>query len=228
MPNSTSHSGEDFASAQLQKDPTLSYEEVSTLAVESGVPIQPIQFGRALRSLKLTSNIASPAKGALPNNDAGNPEQEEHSNGENNRSLDESVEKSIRKSTPGFQFLVKALGQQPNVSYQALKIRADEQGLKIAPIMYGRAKALLGLVPISPRGKGKNRKHAAEKRIAGAIRSVLENPQEEMAKELTFVREVKDLIKIIKLFDADRQRLRGVLKSIASSIDEALKESDCP
>ena len=63
-----------------------------------------------------------------------------------------------RPSTPAFEFLVNELRSKPTCNYGELKAKADERGLKIAPIMYGRAKALLGLVPVRPRGQGKNRK----------------------------------------------------------------------
>ena len=65
-------------------------------------------------------------------------------------------------------FLVSALKRNPNAVYADLKARADEKKLPIYPIMFGRAKALLGLVKSAKRGTGKAAKAAAARARAGA------------------------------------------------------------
>jgi hypothetical protein len=47
------------------------------------------------------------------------------------------------------------LKKDKTASYADLKAKADDKKLKVFPIMYGRAKALLGLVPMAKRGEGK-------------------------------------------------------------------------
>ncbi|MFN3243417.1 MAG: hypothetical protein ACE37K_18080 [Planctomycetota bacterium] len=123
-----------------------------------------------------------------------------------------------RPSTPAFEFLVEELRAQPTISYGELKNRADDKGLKIAPIMYGRAKALLGLVPVRPRGQGKNRKKAT---VTGLPRAEAASA-EQFARQIETVRDIDDLVAIVKQLDAERRRLRAALDSIAGHIDEAL------
>ena len=61
-----------------------------------------------------------------------------------------------------------------SATYADLKAKADDRKLKVFPIMYGRAKALLGLVKMAPRGQGRvalARAATAEKRSARGPRS---------------------------------------------------------
>ena len=51
----------------------------------------------------------------------------------------------------GFDFAVEMLRLTPEISFQDLRDRARLAGLNLPPIVYGRAKALLGLVPTKPR-----------------------------------------------------------------------------
>ncbi len=60
------------------------------------------------------------------------------------------------KMTP-MDFIVEALKKDKNAVYADIHAAADKRGMKIYPIMFGRAKALLGLVPVKPRGQGKAR-----------------------------------------------------------------------
>lgn len=60
------------------------------------------------------------------------------------------------KMTP-MDFIVEALKKDKNAVYADIHAAAGKRGMQIYPIMYGRAKALLGLVPVKPRGQGKAR-----------------------------------------------------------------------
>ena len=72
-----------------------------------------------------------------------------------------------KKTQSPMDFLVSALKRNPEAVYADLKARADEKKLPVYPIMFGRAKALLGLVKSAKRGTGKAAKAAAAKRAAG-------------------------------------------------------------
>jgi transposase-like protein len=62
-------------------------------------------------------------------------------------------------------FLVDALKKNRKASYADLKAKADEKKLKLFPIMFGRAQAMLGIVKSAKRGTGKFAKaNAAAKR----------------------------------------------------------------
>ena len=62
---------------------------------------------------------------------------------------------------PMMDFVCGMLRKDRNVSYKEVQEMAVKKGFKIFPIVYGRAKALLGLVPTSPRGQGKAAKAAS-------------------------------------------------------------------
>lgn len=129
------------------------------------------------------------------------------------------------KSTPAFEFLVDSLRAEPTISYGELKARADGLELKIAPIMYGRAKALLGLVPVRPRGQGKNRKQPAAAAPPATLPPAKASTESQFGQQLESVRNIEDLVQIVKQLDSERRRLRTLLEQIANSIDEALDDA---
>jgi hypothetical protein len=51
--------------------------------------------------------------------------------------------------------IVATLTANPESTYADVKDKAEKKGFTIFPVMYGRAKALLGLVKVSPRGEGR-------------------------------------------------------------------------
>jgi hypothetical protein len=77
---------------------------------------------------------------------------------------------AAKKSSPPFDFIVEHLKKTPTAPYAEIAAAAQKKGLKIFPIMYGRAKAMLGLVDSAPRGTGKaaKEKKAAARRATAA------------------------------------------------------------
>lgn len=70
---------------------------------------------------------------------------------------------------PGFKVILDALEKDKNASYADVKAKAEKKGLTVYPIMFGRAKALLGLVPSRKRGEAKAaREKAATKKVGKA------------------------------------------------------------
>ena len=59
------------------------------------------------------------------------------------------------------EFLVDSLKKNRKASYADLKAKADEKKLKLFPIMFGRAQAMLGIVKSAKRGTGKFAKASA-------------------------------------------------------------------
>ena len=66
-----------------------------------------------------------------------------------------------KSQSPAMEFLVDSLKRNPKASYADLKAKADEKKLKLYPIMFGRAQALLGIVKSAKRGHGKAAKARA-------------------------------------------------------------------
>ena len=52
-------------------------------------------------------------------------------------------------------FIVEQLKKNRKAEYADIKAAADARRLKVFPIMFGRAQALLGIVKSRPRGQGK-------------------------------------------------------------------------
>jgi hypothetical protein len=64
-----------------------------------------------------------------------------------------------KKTQAGYEFFIEALKANKAASYAELREKAEGKGFKVFPIMYGRAKAALGLVK-SGAGKAKAAKVA--------------------------------------------------------------------
>lgn len=71
---------------------------------------------------------------------------------------------AAKAPSPALEFLVDALKRNPKAAYADLKAKADEKKLTVYPVMFGRAKLLLGLVKAKPRGTGRFAKASAAKR----------------------------------------------------------------
>lgn len=62
---------------------------------------------------------------------------------------------AAKKGNPAMDFIVEQLKKNPNIAYADIKQAADSKRLKVFPIMFGRAQAMLGIVKSKPRGQGK-------------------------------------------------------------------------
>ena len=214
-----------FALERLRQNPDLGFEALRQAAEAEGVPLLPIHYGRARRQLGL-ANAAAP--NPLPAAGAADATEADGTQADTVPSEPAQADAAAvpgpgltRPSTPAFEFLVNALRHKPTSSYSELKIKADVRGLKIAPIMYGRAKALLGLVPVRPRGQGKNRKKASVSELSHAEAS----SAEQFAKQIEAVREPADLRAIARQLDMERRRLRTVLEQLATQIGAVINGS---
>lgn len=126
-----------------------------------------------------------------------------------------------RKGSPAFDFLVQELRRDGTLNYGTLRASAEAKGFRIAPIMYGRAKAVLGLVPVKARGQGA-KKAAAAAGVPRVLKQVESVAADRFSKQLDEVRNLDQLVSVVKDLDAERRRLRGLLERIVAMIDEAL------
>jgi hypothetical protein len=225
-------SGEAFAVERLRENPDLDYAALRRLAGEAGVTIQPIQYGRARKQLGLPpmqkpsraivlspqgeSAVAKAAPLAMTAAASSRDEDE----------ADEPASDMVaprRRGSDAFDFLVNELRRDSSLSYAALRTQCEQKGWKIAPIMYGRAKAMLGLVPVKPRGSRKAKTEAAAVVAAPrTLRQVESVAADRFHQQLEDVRNVEQLVAVVKNLDAERRRLRVLLEEIAVKIDEAL------
>ena len=228
MPLPQPVTGESFAVERLREDPNLDYNTLRQQASEEGISMQPIHYGRARRQLGLPvlrdSRDISPA--TPPAAVAGQPVSPAiASDAPRTEARAESTAAAVapsqirRRGSAAFDFIVEELRREAGISYAMLRDHAAARGFSIAPIMYGRAKAMLGLVPVKPRGSGKARKAEAGPLRLKQVDSVA---ADRFGRQLDEVRNLEQLVAVVKEFDAERRRLREVLERIVTMIDEAL------
>ncbi len=76
---------------------------------------------------------------------------------------------AAKKKPSPMDFIVAALKKNKNVAYATVKEKADKQKISLFPVVYGRAKAALGLVPTKPR-RAKKKAATGAKRGPGRPR----------------------------------------------------------
>jgi len=238
MPGPQRISGEAFALERLSADPNLDFATLRREANAAGVSMQPIQYGRARKQLGLPPMQKPPAvrdadppgeppadePGDEPGDDAGDDAADEPADegaGEPAAAASDLVTPK-RKGSAAFDFLVQELRRDPNLVYADLRQRCEAKGWKIAPIMYGRAKAVLGLVPVKPRGHAKKAAAAAATAVPRTLKQVESVAADRFSKQLEDVRSLEQLITVVKELDGERRRLRTLLDRIVTMIDEAL------
>ncbi|MEZ6037984.1 MAG: hypothetical protein R3F29_10915 [Planctomycetota bacterium] len=237
MTATSNTNGEAFALDLLRDDPTLDYTAVQHAANEAGVSLQPIQFGRARRQLGLTGAAPAPAPAPVVAAAAADEAPSEDDAPVSTPAPAPAAKSERKGGSPAFEWLVEMLRNDQTLSFGELKQRGEPLGHSIAPIMYGRAKALLGLVPVRPRGEGKIKKAkaAAEAAAAAAAPAPAPTPRslkqvdtagDAITRQLDDVKNVEQLVQVVRQLDAERRRLRTLLEQIANTIDEALGYAD--
>lgn len=216
-------SAEAFAIERLREDPNLDYGTLRQLAADAGLTMAPILYGRARRALGLPPlSGARPAPVAAPRAEA--------------PTAPAAVSKppapasppagTMRRSaSPAFEFVVEQLRREPEIVYGELHQRAARAGHKIAPIMFGRAKALLGLVAVKPRGASKRAKAAAPVAAEAAprqLKQVESVAADRFSKQLAEAKNIDQLVQVVRDLDVERRRLRALLERVVDMIDEAL------
>ena len=214
MPKPTRVSGEAFALERLAEARDLDYATLRAEAAAAGISLQPIHYGRARKQLGLPA-LRDSRPAASPRAAATEPEPAPAG-----PTAPQVAEAPPRKGSAAFEFLVQQLRTEPGLAYGELRDRAAARDFKIAPIMYGRAKAVLGLVPVKPRG---SKKAAATAAVAPLrLKQVESVAADRFARQLDEVRSLEQLVQVVKELDAERRRLRALLERLATMIAQAL------
>ncbi len=114
---------------------------------------------------------------------------------------------SKKSGSPAMNFIVAALKKNKNAAYADIKAAADKKKLAVYPIMFGRAKLLLGHVKA-----GSAKKKKAAKRSPGRPRKAADSPLDA----------VRDLLGSIKDTERENAHLRATLEKVADLINRAL------
>ena len=126
---------------------------------------------------------------------------------------------ATKKTSPAMEFVVAALKKNPKVEYAAVKEAASKKGLTVFPIMYGRAKALLGLVKVSPRGTGKAAKAKARTTVRASKKKSVRRPRKDAGSSIDSLQE---MISDLQNVASERDRYQKALEDIAKILDNAL------
>jgi hypothetical protein len=124
---------------------------------------------------------------------------------------------AAKKASPAMDFIVDYLKKHRKAPYADVKALADKKGLKVFPIMFGRAQALLGYVKSKPRGQGK----AAMARAAGGVKRGPGRPRKLGSLSID-TSSFDGIIAAVKGSEQAKARYRAALERIQSILSSAL------
>ena len=150
------------------------------------------------------------------------------------------VEQPEQQKVTPIEFVKEKLKENPEATYKEIKARAQLAGLTVYPVVYGRAKALLGLVPTAPYGsKSKARKLAKEAKEAKALQAALERAEDLEDNGRSAARRsrpgkarqasdplssLEALVADLKATVTERERYRKVLEKVVRMLQAELGE----
>ena len=126
-----------------------------------------------------------------------------------------------KKKSIVFEFVCQQLEKNPEADYATVKAASEAEGYTIYPIMYGRAKAKLGLVEVRPRGTRKREKEQAA-RLTQMLR---EHSAAAADANGTPATSLEVVLRAMKQGDAEKERYRAALTRIHEILTEVLAQS---
>lgn len=117
-------------------------------------------------------------------------------------------------------FVLDRLRANPEMEFADVRDAGAATGLMIYPIVYGRAKALLGLVPMAARGA---KRRAAEAAVAATAEAEApEKPRRgpgrprKEKRDRSPIDSLQEMIDAMRELEAERDRYRDALNRIAT------------
>ncbi len=127
---------------------------------------------------------------------------------------------AAKKTAPAMDFIVDSLKKNNHASYAEILDAAKKRNHLIYPIMYGRAKALLGLVPVAPRGQGRKGAGAVAAPAASPGRpAVIKRGPGRPPKAASATGGLDAVITALKEGDRARDRYRRALEQIRGILE---------
>ena len=125
---------------------------------------------------------------------------------------------AAKKANPAMDFIVDSLKSNRDAKYSDIAEAAAKKRLKVFPIMFGRAQALLGIVKSAPRGQGKAARAKAGHRAAGK-----RGPGRPRKNALqSFNGTIEGIVAAVKGSEQAKARYRSALERIKSILADAL------
>lgn len=134
---------------------------------------------------------------------------------------------AAKKSSAPMDYIVSRLKRNPDVAYADVKEGAEAKGMTVHPIMYGRAKLLLGMVkPGSAKKKKKKKaKRATKKATRKAGRRGPGRPRKSGRRAGGAggaVESIQALVREVEAQGRENTQLRATLEKVRDLIDRAL------
>lgn len=132
---------------------------------------------------------------------------------------------AAKKANPGFEFIVAALKKNPKATYKDITTAAAKKKLKLFPVMFGRAQAMLGIVKQAARGKGKAAKAKAKARAKALPTPVKRGPGRPRKNAAPSIDgSLESIVSAVKSSEQAKARYRSALEKIHSIISDALAD----
>ena len=138
---------------------------------------------------------------------------------------------AAKKPSPGMDFILRSLEKNKKASYGDIAAAAGKKRLKIYPIMFGRAQAMLGIVKQAKRGQGKAAK-AKKAAAAGRPKRGPGRPRKNAApavakrgpgrprKATNALATLGSLVTAMKKSEQDKERYKKALDKISKILGE--------
>lgn len=127
-----------------------------------------------------------------------------------------------KKTNPAMSLIVESLRNDRNVAYKEVAAAAAKKKLEIYPVMFGRAKALLGYVKVAPRGQGKMAKARAAKAAAGNATNKRGPGRPPRVSLTSGAGTLDSIVAAVKSSEQAKARYRAALVRIQSILTESL------
>jgi hypothetical protein len=125
---------------------------------------------------------------------------------------------AAKKSNPAMDFLLDTLRNDRNAVYKDTAEAAAKKKLTVYPIMWGRAKAMLGYVKVAPRGQGKMAR--AKAAASPVVRRGPGRPPKSASSG--FAGSIDGIVAAVKSSEQAKARYRQALARIQSIVADAL------
>lgn len=122
---------------------------------------------------------------------------------------------AAKKTNPAMDFIIAALKSNRNAKYAEIAEAAAKKKLKIYPIMFGRAQALLGIVKSAPRGQGKAARQSAA--ASAPARRGPGRPRKNPAPAMDGT--IEGIVAAVKSSEQAKTRYRAALDKIRAILD---------
>lgn len=135
------------------------------------------------------------------------------------RSETKDITMAAKKQNPAMDFIVDSLKSDRSAKYSDIAAAAAKKRLKIYPIMFGRAQALLGIVKSAKRGQGKAAQ--AKKGVAAPAKRGPGRPRKVAA--VGFDGTLEGIVTAVKTSEQAKTRYRGALEKIQAILADVLE-----